>query len=81
MRLGEEFGIAVYRKNLGLKRKELADWVGVTYITLSRWENLGVAPQKSSHVKALCDILGCSSQDLIKTFTIEAKLSNDGGQQ
>lgn len=53
------------RESRMLTQGELADKVGVTITSLSGWETRGVArPKSQSVVDGLCNVLGCTEQDL-----------------
>ena len=45
------------RKNIGLTQKQLAELIGVTDVTISRWESGQREPIWSDFVK-LCEVLG-----------------------
>ena len=49
--------IKSHRQNIGLTQKELAELVGVTDVTISRWESGQRQPMWYQFVK-LCEVLG-----------------------
>ena len=52
------------RKNIGLTQKQLAELIGVTDVTISRWESGQREPIWSDFVK-LCEVLGMNINDFI----------------
>ena len=52
------------RKNIGLTQKQLAELIGVTDVTISRWESGQREPIWSDFVK-LCEVLGMQVGDFI----------------
>ena len=52
------------RKKANLIQPELAELVGVSLITLKRWET-GVISPRIEEVKKLCEILGCTETELL----------------
>src|SRR5947207_9696887 len=55
--------LATLRKNHHFSRSQLADRVGVSILTLSRWERGEAVPRKYNLVK-LCEVLECTEEDL-----------------
>ncbi|MFA0672652.1 helix-turn-helix domain-containing protein [Vibrio splendidus] len=53
------------RENLGLKQKDVAEYVGVTPQTYMKWEN-GKNEPKASHLKKLAQILNVSEMELCR---------------
>ena len=62
MSIGQK--IKKLRTESGLTQKELADKLHVTYQAVSRWENDDAEPSLTT-IKDICDILGCSYNDLL----------------
>lgn len=60
-----EFSLKDRRIELGLTLKEVADYVGVSEATVSRWESGNIANMKRSRVQALAEILKVSPLDII----------------
>lgn len=52
------------RKNLGMTQKQLAKNVGVTDVTISRYENGEREPSFTEFIK-LCEVLGMKVEDFI----------------
>ena len=53
------------RKNLGMTQKQLAKNVGVTDVTISRYENGECEPSFTEFIK-LCKVLGMRIEDFIE---------------
>lgn len=62
-----EFSIKDRRNELGLTMKEVADYVGVSEATVSRWESGSIANMKRSRVQALAEVLKVSPLDILGT--------------
>jgi len=60
-----EFLLKERRIELGLTLKDVADYVGVSEATVSRWESGNIANMKRSRVQALAEILKVSPLDII----------------
>lgn len=56
--------IARRRIAAGLTQTQLAEKLGVTQLTVSRWENDVRAPRRSTLYK-LAEVLGCEARDLV----------------
>ena len=54
------------RKNLGMTQKQLAEKVGVTNVTISRYENGEREPSFTEFIK-LCEVLGMRIEDFIES--------------
>ena len=54
------------RKNLGMTQKQLAKNVGVTDVTISRYENGEREPSFTEFIK-LCEVLGMRIEDFIES--------------
>lgn len=52
------------RKNLGMTQKQLAKNVGVTDVTISRYENGEREPSFTEFIK-LCEVLGMKVEDFM----------------
>ena len=50
------------RINIGMSQRELAEKLGVTLTTISRWENEHCEPRVYEFIK-ICDILGMKLKD------------------
>ena len=57
--------IKQYRLEAGLTMKELADLVGVSEATVSRWESGNIATMKHSQISKLCKALGINPASLV----------------
>lgn len=55
------------RKERGLTTTELADMVGVSNSTISRWERGEIATMKSRHISRLANALGISPVELVRS--------------
>lgn len=62
--------LADRRKQIGLTQKEVADAVGVSEATVSRWESGEIANMRRDRIAALAKILGCST-DFVMTGNSE----------
>jgi len=62
------------RRDLGLTQKELAETVGVTKYTVSRWCRDGVHRLRWGNIRNLADALKVTSDELMDTI---AKQNND----
>ena len=56
--------LRMLRKKANLIQPELAELVGVSVITLKRWET-GVRTPRIEEIKRLCEVLGCSESELL----------------
>lgn len=56
--------IARRRIAAGLTQTQLAERLGVTQLTISRWENDIRAPRRATLYK-LAEVLGCEARDLV----------------
>ena len=52
------------RKNIGLTQKQLAELIGVTDVTISRWESGQREPIWSDFIK-ICEVLAINPNDFI----------------
>src|SRR5437762_10081856 len=69
--------LAILRGKRHLSQSQLADLVGVTPLTLGRWERGQAVPHKYSQ-KKLCEVFACTEEDLAfspQTLTIVAPSS------
>ena len=57
--------IKQHRLEAGLTMKELADLVGVSEATVSRWESGNIATMKHSQISKLCKALGINPASLV----------------
>ena len=78
-KLGER--LRELRKKAGLTQEELAERVGVHFISVSRWEN-GVDVPKTLKLKKLASALGVSEAELLNgpeeaAWKLEVKILND----
>ncbi|MDF2627064.1 MAG: Helix-turn-helix domain [Symbiobacteriaceae bacterium] len=55
--------LSFWRKVRGLSQSDLAQLIGVTYVTISNWERDETLPTKSQ-VARVAGILGVKAQDL-----------------
>ena len=60
------------RKNLGMTQKQLSEKVGVTDVTISRYENGEREPSFTEFIK-LCDVLSLNLNDFISIKEREDK--------
>lgn len=60
-------GIRRLRKNTGISRREFADALGVSYSTVTGWEN-GYSMPNVKYLNTICKILNCSINELQKAF-------------
>lgn len=61
-----------FRKRLNLTQRQVAEALGVTDQTVSNWEQSRSEPKLTfKQVKALCNILQCSLEDLPDNVTSE----------
>lgn len=58
--------LADRRKELGLTQKDIAEAVGVSEATVSRWESGEIANMRRNRISALAKILHCST-DFVMT--------------
>jgi transcriptional regulator with XRE-family HTH domain len=56
--------IRVFRKKIGLSQEALSRQVGVSLMTVRRWE-AGEREPRASDITKLCEVLGCSESELI----------------
>ena len=63
----ENFGkrLKALRKKAGLTQEELADVLGISYMTVRRWEAEKVSP-RIEEIKAIAQALGVSEADLLQ---------------
>lgn len=66
--------IRMLRKRLGMTMYELADRMGVSVASVSRWET-GKELPASARLVALADVLGCTIDELFGRQTAENKVS------
>lgn len=66
--------LADRRKQVGLTQKEVADAVGVSEATVSRWESGEIANMRRDRIAALAKVLGCST-DFVMTGNAEKSQS------
>ena len=57
--------IKQHRIEAGLTMKELADLVGVSEATVSRWESGNIATMKHSQISKLCNALHINPANLV----------------
>lgn len=70
--------IRTRRKELKLSQKQVADYVGVSEATLSRWESGNIANMKRSRIAALAKILEISPSLIVGDADyIEAGLGSE----
>ena len=60
-RVGSPERVKILRNSLGLTQTELAERLGVTYVTISRWENGQARPNRLA-IKALTSLVASSSR-------------------
>ena len=53
-----------FRKKLGITQDELSELIGVHENTIRFWEK-GIREPRSSDIKKLCEVLGCSESELL----------------
>lgn len=56
--------LALYRRQKKLNQTELAERIGVTQKTVSKWE-IGVYRPDREHIKKLSEVLECPIEDLL----------------
>lgn len=56
--------IKQYREAAGLKQAELAEKIGISTVTLSRYENDGREPRATDLLK-MAELFGCSVDELL----------------
>ena len=59
------------RESLGLYLKDVADFVGVSVATVSRWERGEIASIKSSNITKLAEVLHVNQTDIIGSVQAE----------
>ena len=52
------------RKNAGLTQVQMAEKLGVSYITVLDWEK-GRRPPRADKLDKYCEICGCTREDII----------------
>ena len=60
--------IAIFRRKAGLKQTELAEEIGLSNITLSRYES-GERQPRAEDIKKICAALHCTPNDLLGVET------------
>lgn len=65
------------RIELNLTMKEVAEYVGVSEATISRWESGNIAEMKRSRIKALAEILHVSPLEVIGDDPSSEELTKD----
>ena len=68
--------IKQHRLEAGLTMKELADLVGVSEATVSRWESGNIATMKHSQISKLCKALGINPASLVPGIDTPAPAYN-----
>ena len=56
--------LQMLRKKANLIQPELAELIGVSIVTLKRWET-GVRTPRIEEIKKLCEVLGCTESELL----------------
>ena len=56
--------LQMLRKKANLIQPELAELIGVSVVTLKRWET-GVRTPRIEEIKKLCEVLGCTESELL----------------
>ena len=59
-----------FRKKANLIQPELAELIGVSVITLKRWET-GIRTPRIEEIKRLCEVLGCTEAELLNNTASE----------
>lgn len=76
-----------FRKKANLTQPKLAKLVGISVITVKRWEK-GVRTPRIEEIQKLCEVLGCSESELLNgpadgqlkiTLTYDWKKYQEGG--
>lgn len=66
------------RKELGLKLKDVANYVGVSEATVSRWESGDINDMKRERIEKLSEVLKISPAVLMGWESVEMKVENEG---
>ena len=69
--------ISERRRAGGLTQEDVASSLGVSRQTVGKWESGRAIPELEKLI-ALCDLLGCSLDELLEVFGIERSLSRKG---
>ena len=69
------------RKKAGLTQEELAEQLGLSYMTIRRWESNKVSP-RIDEIRHIANVLGVEEAELLngtpeENWTLEIKLSTD----
>ena len=79
MTLGER--LFQYRNNINMSQEKLAEKIGVTRQTISKWETDQSTPDFDK-IEPLCEVFGITTEELIKgekpkLYEIENKVEDD----
>ena len=67
MTLGER--LLGYRTNIGISQEKLAEKIGVSRQTISKWETNQSTPDFDK-ILPLCEVLGITTEELIKNIKL-----------
>lgn len=66
------------RTDQGITQRELSDRIGVTENTIANWEKGRSIGQWLQRIRDLCNVLGCTFEELMDNSYIENASSSEG---
>lgn len=71
--------IKSYRERSGMKQLEVAEKIGISPITMCRYEN-GIRTPRWIDIEKMCQLFGCSAEELMNRNPIQSPAPAGGMQ-
>lgn len=63
---GKKFTLSIVRACEGLTQEQLAKKIGVSTITVSRWERVNLDTMRIKDLRKVCKVLGITPNDIVR---------------